>query len=86
MGRNGPGPEPGDLLVSPATATREFLVTIVPTSDVVLRGVANSAVTTGLDLAQQLEVDLWLTEDHIHFLRLATFRSPRRRPSSTIVN
>jgi hypothetical protein len=54
MGRNGPAPEPGDLLVSRATATREFLVTIVPTSQCVLRGVANSAVTAGLDFAQQL--------------------------------
>jgi hypothetical protein len=86
MGRNGPGPEPGDLLVSRATATREFLVTIVPTSEIVLRGIANTAVTTGLDLAQQLGVDLWLTEDHVHFLRLATFRSPRSRPSSTNAN
>ena len=86
MGRSGPGPEPGDLLVSRATATREFLVTIVPTPDVVLRGIANSAVTTGLDLAQQLGVDLWLTEDHIHFLRLATFRPHGHRSADPTVN
>jgi hypothetical protein len=52
----------------------------------VLRGIANSAVTTGLDLAQQLGVDLWLTEDHIHFLRLATFRPRRHRPADTTFN
>ena len=86
MARNGPQPEPGDLLVSRSTATREFLVTIVPTSEIVLRGIANSAVTTGLDLAQQLGVDLWLTEDHIHFLRLAAFRPERQRPTDTTIN
>lgn len=86
MGRNGPGPEPGDLLVSRATATRDYLVTIVPTSECVLRGIANSAVTAGLDLAQQLGVDLWLTEDHIHFLRLAAFRPQQQRPADTTIN
>ena len=86
MGRNGPGPEPGDLLVSRATATRDYVVTIVPASECVLRGIANSAVTAGLDLAQQLGVDLWLTEDHIHFLRLATFRPQQQRPADTTIN
>ena len=85
MGRNGPGPEQGDLLVSRATATREFLVTIVPTSEIVLRGIANSAVTAGLDLAEQLGVDLWLTEDHIHFLRLASFRPQRQMPTDATI-
>ena len=63
MGSNSLKPEQGDLLVSRATATREYLVTIVPTSECVLRGVATRALTAGLDLAQQLGVDLWLTED-----------------------
>jgi hypothetical protein len=80
------GPEPGDLLVSRGTATREYLVTIIPTSDCVLRGIANSAVTAGLDLAQQLGVDLWLTDDHIYFLRLAAFRSLRQRPVDLTAN
>ena len=61
-------------------------MTIVPTSECVLRGIANSAVTAGLDLAQQLGVDLWLTEDHIHFCgwrRFGRRNSVRLTPPST---
>jgi hypothetical protein len=52
----------------------------------VLCGIANSAVTAGLDLAHQLGVDLWLTEDHVHFLRLAVFRPKQQRPADTTIN
>ena len=86
MAINDWGPEPGDLLVSRTTATTEYLVVIIPTCDCVLRGLANSVVVAGLDLAQELGVDLWLTEDHIHFLRLAAFRSERPGPVDANVN
>lgn len=32
------------------------------------------AISVGREAAQQLGVDLWMTDDHTHFLRLATYR------------
>ena len=61
-------------------------MTIVPTSECVLRGTANTAVMAGLDLAEQLGVDLWLSEDHIHFLRRAAFRPQQQLPADTTIN
>jgi hypothetical protein len=79
MERHGPLPEAGDVLVSRVTATREYFLTVVPTADCVMRATANTAVKAGLELAQELDVDLWLTEDHIHFLKVAIFRAQRQR-------
>jgi len=77
MTGNEPTPESGDLLVARPTASKEYDLTIVPTSKVVIRDRFGRAIAAGLDLAQELSVDLWLTEDHIHYLRLAAHRGSR---------
>lgn len=81
MQRDIPFPEPGDLLVTRPTASAEYELTTLPNSESLMHGRCARAITVGLDLAQQLGVDLWLTEDHIHFLRLAAHRSAQPQSS-----
>lgn len=68
-------PQVGDVLISKPTAVVEHDVSIVPTSTSVLRARYDLAITEGQKLAEQLSVDLWLTEDHTHFLQLAGHRA-----------
>jgi hypothetical protein len=67
-------PQMGDVLISKPTASRDHDVCVIPDAETVVRGSHDVAVAGGRELAQRLGVDLWLTEDHIHFLRLATHR------------
>jgi hypothetical protein len=67
-------PQMGDVLISKPTASRAHHVSVVPDAESVIQGPHDVAVAGGRDLAQRLGVDLWLAEDHIHFLRLATHR------------
>ena len=67
-------PQVGDVLISKPTAIVEHDVSIVATSTSVLRARYDLAITEGQKLAEQLSVDLWLTEDHTHFRRLAGHR------------
>lgn len=67
-------PQDGDVLVSHPTATVEHDICIVPRSPHITCPSHDSAVAEGRELAEQLRVDAWLTEDHSHFLRIAAFR------------
>ena len=67
-------PQDGDVLVSNPTATVEHDIAIVPHPPHLTcpnhdRGVANAR-----QLAEELKVDAWLTEDNRHFLLVGTNR------------
>jgi hypothetical protein len=67
-------PQMGDVLVSKPTASRDHDVSVIPDAESVIQGPHDPAIASGRELAQRLGVHLWLTEEHIHFLRLATHR------------
>lgn len=67
-------PRDGDVLVSNPTATVEYQVGIVPRPPHLTCENHDVAVAKGRQLGEQLEVDVWLTEDKAHFLRIGTFR------------
>jgi len=67
-------PQDGDVLVSNPTATVEHEICIVPRSPHITRANHDRAVTEGRLLAEQLKVDVWLTEDNCHFLRIGSYR------------
>ena len=66
-------PQPGDVLVANLSATTEYDVSIVP-GPMFLCGTHQVATAKACDLAHQLRVDAWLTEDRTHFMRLASHR------------
>ena len=68
-------PQVGDVLVCHATATVEHEICIVPESPHIVRLRRTEALAQGRKLAERLQVDAWLTEDHYHFLRICSFRS-----------
>jgi hypothetical protein len=67
-------PQDGDVLVSNPTATVEHEICIVPRRPHITCANHNEAVAEGRQLAEQLQVDAWLTEDNRHFLRIGTYR------------
>jgi hypothetical protein len=67
-------PKIGDVLVSRNTARVEHEVSIVPEPAGSVCPNHDSAVSRALDLAQERRVDAWLTEDHIHFVRIVSHR------------
>jgi len=67
-------PQPGDVLVSRPAAAVEHEISIVSQPKRLVCARHDVAVEKGRQLAAELHVDAWLTEDHIHFLRLASFR------------
>ncbi len=70
-------PQPGDVLVSRSSGKLAHEVSIVP--NVPDAGWSNhdAAVEKARERARELAVDAWLTEDGIHFMRLASFRPQR---------
>jgi len=68
-----PLPETGDVVVSNPSATVDYEVSIVPNRSR-MSARHDVAVAKGQELAERLGVDLWLTQDHTHFLRLASYR------------
>ena len=68
------GPQDGDVLVSNPTATVEHEICIVPRAPHITCANHDRAVADGLQLAEQLKVDAWLTEDHRHYLRIGMYR------------
>lgn len=66
-------PRVGDVLVSPALATPEYDVRIVP-NPWQLRGPHGIVIANAVNWAQRLGVDAWLTEDRTHFIRFASYR------------
>ena len=68
-------PRNGDVLVSKVTASVEHEVSIVPgPAEVVCRNQDN-AVSRAKRLAQKRHADAWLTEDHTHFKKIASYRA-----------
>jgi hypothetical protein len=69
-------PQAGDVLVSKATATVEHVVSIVSghSEDVALP-THEAAVAAARELAKKGHVDAWLTEDHTHYLKIASHRA-----------
>lgn len=65
------------MLVSRDSARIEHEVTIVPEPDASVCANHRMAVKEARQLAQARGVDAWLTEDHIHFLRIASHRPER---------
>lgn len=68
-------PQDGDVLVSNPTATVEHEICIVPRPPHITCPSHDRAVAQGRQLAEQLKVDAWLTEDNRHFLRIGTYRT-----------
>jgi hypothetical protein len=71
-------PQNGDVVVSRPTATIEHRVSVVPERPHMTCATQDQAIASGRELAERLQVDAWLTEDHCHFLRLASFRPEKR--------
>jgi hypothetical protein len=68
-------PKPGDVLVSNARATVEHDICVVPAPAHIVCPNHDTAVKRAHELARERQVDLWLTEDQTHFLRLASYRA-----------
>jgi hypothetical protein len=67
-------PQNGDLLVANPTATLDYDVTTVGESVSLACANCAAAVAQAVELARQRRVDAWLTEDHTHFLKIASCR------------
>jgi len=67
-------PQDGDILVSKPTATVEHCLSIVGGSTVETCPNHDSALRKARRLAQDRHVDVWLTEDHTHFPKIASCR------------
>lgn len=68
-------PGQGDVLVSNPTATIEHEISIVPEQPHIVCPTHDTAVAKACELAEALQVDAWLTEDHTHFMRIASCRA-----------
>jgi hypothetical protein len=69
-------PRNGDLLVANPTATVDYDVTAVGESVSLACASYTAAVAQAVELARARHVDAWLTEDHTHFLKIASCREP----------
>jgi hypothetical protein len=67
-------PRPGDVLVSNSTATLEHDVSIVPSGAEIVCPTHDTALARAHELAKDRHVDVWLTEDHTHFMKVASYR------------
>lgn len=72
-------PQDGDVLIARRIAMVDYDVMIMPGRQYVTHARHDLAVATGREAAELLGVDLWMTEDHIHFWRLAAYRDTSRR-------
>lgn len=68
------GPRTDDVLVSKVSATVAHEVKILPASSGTMCPTHDAAVAQARELGRSRCVDVWLTEDHIHFLKIASFR------------
>jgi hypothetical protein len=67
-------PRPGDVLVSNSTATLAHDVSIVPAPADIVCPTHDTAIARAHELARDRQVDVWLTEDHTHFMKIASYR------------
>ena len=74
-------PQHGDVLVSNPTATIEHDVSIVPSPPDTVCPNHDAAVTKAHEVAKSRQVDVWLTEDHIHFMKIASYRTDDGQPT-----
>ena len=74
-------PKLGDVLVSNQTATVQYDVGIVGGPVASTTAHYTAAVSLANTLAAQHRVDAWLTEDHIHFLQIASCREAIVEPA-----
>jgi hypothetical protein len=68
----------GDVLVSRAAARIEHEVSIVPTPTGLVCANHDTAVKRAHELARERQVDAWLTEDFIHVVKIASYRTHAR--------
>ena len=73
-------PQTGDVLVRRRVAEKEHEISIIPKPAHLVGSNHDWSVAKGCELAERLHVDAWLSEDHIHFLRLVTHREPAHAP------
>jgi hypothetical protein len=66
--------QPGDVLVSHPTATREHEISIVPDAPHATAPTHDAAVSDGRSQADAKGVDAWLTEDQTHVVKIASHR------------
>ena len=72
-------PQTGDILVSRSSGNIEHQVSIVPDAPFESCPTHTCAVDKASALARERGVDAWLTEDLIHFMRLASYRASENR-------
>jgi hypothetical protein len=70
-------PKPGDVLVWRPTASVEHMVGVVPNPPLMTCANPAEARFKACALAEQLRVDVWHSEDHIHFLQVGSYRRHR---------
>ena len=71
-----PVPMSGDVLVSRPTARAGlYAISVVPTPGDVLAIRYAKAIEKAREFARGLAVDGWYTADHIHFVRIASYRT-----------
>ena len=68
--------KPGDVLVSHPTAVREHKISVIPNAPHAMSPTHDAAVSDGRSEADAKGVDAWLTEDHIHVVKIASHRPP----------
>ena len=66
----------GDVLVSHPTAVREHQISVIPNAPHAMSPTHDAAVHGGRAEAKAMGVDAWLTEDHTHVVKIASYRVP----------
>jgi hypothetical protein len=69
-------PQPGDVLVSHASAVREHDISIVPNAPHAMSPTHDEAVVDARSEADTRGVDAWVTEDKTHVVKIAAHRTP----------
>jgi hypothetical protein len=75
-------PQDGDILVSKPTATIEHCVSVVGESTGEMCLNHDTALVKARELAKERHVDAWLTGNHTHFLKVASYRRNNGRGGS----
>jgi len=75
------GPRSGDVLVSKVTARVEYEVTDGTARLVSAHPNQASGMARAVELAKERKVDAWLTQDHIHFVKISSQRVESQGPS-----
>jgi hypothetical protein len=68
-------PRAGDVLVSTPTATIDHHIYVVAEDTDIACANYEAAVHQACELAKAAHVDAWVTEDHTHFRKVASYRA-----------